>query len=221
VEITQRVFSALSDQAAVAAPTGPLKIGVFMGQINDPAVTDDVRASLLDALARLRKEHEIIELDDEIFVALRPTIDDIILFEAWQVHGELASSTPSHFGPETLRLINSASGVTREQYESALARRAELLGAAREWYRDIDVLLTPSTPYVAPATTPPIDTPEGQAEGMFTGPFNLTGDPAIVVPCGFTDEGLPVGLQLSAPLGADMALLASALVVEASLADEA
>jgi aspartyl-tRNA(Asn)/glutamyl-tRNA(Gln) amidotransferase subunit A len=52
---------------------------------------------------------------------------------------------------------------------------------------------------------------------MFTGPFNVTGDPAVVVPCGFTDEGLPVGLQLSAPRGEDMALLAAALVVESSL----
>jgi len=74
---------------------------------------------------------------------------------------------------------------------------------------------------VAPATTPPIDTPEGQAEGMFTGPLNVTGDPAVVVPCGFTDEGLPVGLQLSAPRGEDMALLAAALVVESSLAPQA
>jgi Asp-tRNA(Asn)/Glu-tRNA(Gln) amidotransferase A subunit family amidase len=179
-----------------------------------------VRACVLDAINRLRDTSDVRELDDATFVAIRPTIDDIILYEAWQVHGELASSDPSHFGPETLRLLNSASAVTREQYDAALARRDELLPAASEWYRDIDVLLTPSTPYVAPATTPPIDTPDGQVEGMFTGPFNVTGDPAIVVPCGFTAEGLPVGLQLSAPRGADMALLAAALVVEAALADE-
>jgi Asp-tRNA(Asn)/Glu-tRNA(Gln) amidotransferase A subunit family amidase/ketopantoate reductase len=220
VEVTQRVFSALTGQAVAPAPSGALRVGVFMDQVNDPAVHDDVRACVLDAINRLREKSDVRELDDATFVAIRPTIDDIILYEAWQVHGELASSDPSHFGPETLRLLNSASAITREQYDAALARRDELLPAANEWYRDIDVLLTPSTPYVAPATTPPIDTPDGQVEGMFTGPFNVTGDPAIVVPCGFTAEGLPVGLQLSAPRGADMALLAAALVVEAALADE-
>jgi 2-dehydropantoate 2-reductase len=220
VEVTERVFSALSGLPVAPAPKGALRVGVFMDQVNDPAVSQDVRACLLEAIETIRKTSDVSELDDATFVAIRPTIDDIILYEAWQVHGDLATSDPSHFGPETLRLLNTASGTTREQYDAALARRDELLEAAGEWYRDIDVLLTPSTPYVAPKTTPPIDTPEGQAEGMFTGPFNVTGDPAIVVPCGFTDEGLPVGLQLSAPRGADMALLAAALVVEAMLADE-
>jgi 2-dehydropantoate 2-reductase len=218
VDLAQRVFGALGGQAVAPAPLGPLRVGVFMNQIDDPAVSGEVRSCLLDALKELRETGDVRELDDATFVALRPTIDDIILYEAWQVHGELASADPSHFGPETLRLLNAGSVVTREQYEAALERRAELLEAAGEWYRDVDVLLTPAAPYVAPTTTPPIDTPEGQTEGMFTGPFNLTGDPAVVVPCGFTAEGLPVGLQLSAPRGADMALLAAALVVEASLA---
>ena len=218
VDITQRVFAALSGLASAPVARDALRIGVFMNQINDPAVSDDVRACLLDALEALRETAEVSELDDATFVALRSTIDDIILYEAWQVHGERASSDPWHFGPETLRLLNAGSVVTRERYDAALARRAELLEAAGEWYRDVDVLLTPAAPYVAPATTPPIDTPEGQAEGMFSGPFNVTGDPAVVVPCGFTEEGMPVGLQLSAPRGADMALLGAALVVESSLA---
>jgi 2-dehydropantoate 2-reductase len=218
VDITQRVFAALSGLASAPVARDALRIGVFMNQINDPAVSDDVRACLLDALEALRETAEVSELDDATFVALRSTIDDIILYEAWQVHGERGSSDPWHFGPETLRLLNAGSVVTRERYDAALARRAELLEAAGEWYRDVDVLLTPAAPYVAPATTPPIDTPEGQAEGMFSGPFNVTGDPAVVVPCGFTEEGMPVGLQLSAPRGADMALLGAALVVESSLA---
>ena len=69
----------------------------------------------------------------------------------------------------------------------------------------VDALVTPATPYVAPFTTPPIDTPEGQAEGRFSGQFNVTGDPAVVVPVGFTAGGLPVGIQFSAPRGRDMA----------------
>jgi Asp-tRNA(Asn)/Glu-tRNA(Gln) amidotransferase A subunit family amidase len=53
---------------------------------------------------------------------------------------------------------------------------------------------------------------------MFTAVFNLTGDPALVLPCGWDADGLPVGIQLSAPRGADMPLLAAAAMIEPALA---
>jgi aspartyl-tRNA(Asn)/glutamyl-tRNA(Gln) amidotransferase subunit A len=62
-------------------------------------------------------------------------------------------------------------------------------------------------------------TPEGAIEGIFTSPYNMTGQPAIVIPCGLTAEGLPVGLQLAAAPGADAALLAGAAVIERILAE--
>ena len=71
---------------------------------------------------------------------------------------------------------------------------------------------------MAPATTPPVDTPEGAAEGMFTGIFNITGDPAISIPCGWSEDGLPIGLQLSTLIGTDQRLLAGAGVIEKILA---
>ena len=48
----------------------------------------------------------------------------------------------------------------------------------------------------------------------FTYPFNLSGNPAISVPCGWTDDGLPVGLQLVAPRFADRELLVAAALFE-------
>jgi Asp-tRNA(Asn)/Glu-tRNA(Gln) amidotransferase A subunit family amidase len=65
-----------------------------------------------------------------------------------------------------------------------------------------------------------VDTPEGALEGLFTAVFNLTGDPALVLPCGWDDDGLPVGIQLSAPRGADLPLLAAASLIEEVLAFE-
>jgi Asp-tRNA(Asn)/Glu-tRNA(Gln) amidotransferase A subunit family amidase len=85
-------------------------------------------------------------------------------------------------------------------------------------YAQADVLVTPAAPFTAPATTPPVDTPQGADEGLFTAVFNVTGDPALVLPCGWADDGLPVGIQLSAPRGADMQLLAAAALVEETLA---
>jgi Asp-tRNA(Asn)/Glu-tRNA(Gln) amidotransferase A subunit family amidase len=123
-------------------------------------------------------------------------------------------SHPERYGPETLRLLQTASHTGEDAYRTALNRRDELRARAAEAYRGVDVLLTPAAPFTAPATTPPVDTPEGELEGLFTGVFNVTGDPAIVLPCGWDAGGLPVGIQLSAPRGADMPLLAAAGLIE-------
>jgi Asp-tRNA(Asn)/Glu-tRNA(Gln) amidotransferase A subunit family amidase len=163
---------------------------------------------------------DIIEVDGGALVEMRGTFDDIILYEAWQVHRAQVERDPDHYGPETLRLLRTASKVTREAYDAAIAKRARLMPATDAVYANVDVVMTPAAPCVAPVTTPPIDTPEGEAEGLFTSIFNLTGAPAIVLPCGFSDEGLPIGLQLSSPRGSDMALLRSASEIEELLAVE-
>ena len=120
VEVTQRVFGALTDQPIEEAPAR-LRLGVLRAQFDDPLITAEVSAALEGALERLSASHEIVEIDDAPFAAIRETIDDIILYEAWVVHGDVVTATPMHFGPETLRLLQAAEHVTREQYEAALA----------------------------------------------------------------------------------------------------
>lgn len=79
-------------------------------------------------------------------------------------------------------------GLVREEVDAALARR--------------DVLLAPSTPIVAPALEErEAMLGDGPADVRatlirFTRPFNLSGHPACTLPCGFTDAGLPIGMQL-------------------------
>jgi 2-dehydropantoate 2-reductase len=214
VATAEKVFAAMTGMALAPTPSSRLRVGVVTEWLGDPISTSEIRQSLEDALKRVREGVDVVEVSAFALDALRPLIDDIILYEAWQVHGEQVQRDPSHFGPETLRLFLAASQVTRAAYDDALATRARLLPAADALYEDIDVLLTPSTPFVAPTTTPPIDTPDGAIEGYFTGPFNLTGDPALVLPCGFSDEGLPIGLQLSSRRGTDMTLLANARIIE-------
>ena len=217
VTATIHVFSALTGQDP-APSAGALRIGVLPRQLDHTEVEPDVAAVVRAAIGRLRDGGcAVVDVEGAALAELEETFSAILLFEAWQAHGARVTARPGHYGPETLRLLRSAAAVSRDDYESALAERARLLPAAAEVYAGIDVLLTPAAPFVAPATTPPVDTPQGAAEGLFTGIFNLTGAPALVLPCGWSGDGLPIGLQLSSPVGTDLALLAAAQSVESTL----
>jgi 2-dehydropantoate 2-reductase len=221
VATTVTVFSALTHQEAAAPVTAPARVGVLPGMLDHSEMEPDVVTAVADAIARLRHAGcAIVDVDASALDEIEKTFSDILLFEAWQVHGERVTATPHHYGPETLRLLRSGAQVSASDYQAALAARERLLPAAAEVYAGVDVLLSPAAPFVAPATTPPVDTPQGAAEGLFTAVHNITGAPALVLPCGWSTAGLPIGLQLSSPLGTDMALLATARYVESALAVE-
>ncbi len=217
VATTQRVFEVMVAGESVTATKEKLRVGFDPSLVNDPVSSVEIREALGDLMARLAPDVELIEVDAQVLNEIRPTFDPIVLFEAWQVLGPLATSDPEHFGPETYRLLRAGAEVSHETYEAAIERRAQLLPATQEIYSDLDVLLTPSTPYVAPRTTPPMDTPEGNVEAYFTSLFNLTGDPAVVLPFALSASGLPMGVQFSALRGHDAQLLAAARRLETLL----
>ncbi|HEX5407182.1 MAG TPA: amidase family protein [Pseudonocardiaceae bacterium] len=217
VATTTRVFAALTGGAVETASA--VRIGVVPGQLDRPELEPDVATAVRGAIEALRSAGcAVVDVDDSAFTSLEETFSDILLYEAWQVHGERVTADPGHYGPETLRLLRAGGTVTAAAYDAAIAERARLLPAAIDVYAGVDVLVTPAAPYVAPATTPPVDTPQGHAEGLFTSVHNLTGAPAVVLPCGWSSDGLPIGVQLSSRPGTDMALLAIAEYVETVLA---
>jgi aspartyl-tRNA(Asn)/glutamyl-tRNA(Gln) amidotransferase subunit A len=86
------------------------------------------------------------------------------------------------------------------------------------FFQSWDLLLTPTMPLAAFAAG--IDFPPQAGRGEwndwtpFTYPFNLTRQPAISVPCGFTKAGLPVGLQIVGPILGDHHVLRAAHAFE-------
>ncbi|MGH7666536.1 MAG: amidase family protein [Candidatus Dormibacteria bacterium] len=209
---TANAFLALTGRAA-ADPPARLRLGVIEGQLEE--LDQESQAALRAAMERLQEsECTVVRVDGAALAAIQETSDPILLREIWLVHGEQMRRDPTHFGPSTRRLFEEAAKTTEASYQAACRRRDELRSGAAATYLDIDVLLTPLVPYLAPATTPPSDTPEGVAEGRFTTVFNVTGAPALSLPCGWSRDGLPIALQLSAPVGGDAELLAAAARVE-------
>lgn len=216
VATTAVVFEAMTGSPGVPAPTR-LRIGVLVDQLSDPRLDADVAECIRWAVRRLEGQADLTERAGGALDQLNDLIGDIVSFEAWQVHGLAMTARPEHFGAPTARLLSSAAGVTEGRYRKALRERGAVVPAALALLEGVDLLLGPAAPFVAPEVSPPMDTVEGAREGIFTGPYNVTGQPAIVLPCGITPTGLPVGLQLAAAPGADALLLAGAAVVEAAL----
>lgn len=215
VDITARAFAALTGGEKLSLPAR-LRIGVIPQQLSQ--VDTEIGASLQDTLRKLTDAGcSIVEVDGAALGEVDALGDDILMWEMWQVHGAAVRARPDHFGPETLRLFLAAAETTEATYQAACRRRDHLLPAAASIYQGIDVLLTPAVPFLAPVTTPPMDLPEGEAEGRFTKVFNVTGAPALVLPSAWSETGLPIGVQLSSTRGADAELLAAAGRVEAIL----
>jgi Asp-tRNA(Asn)/Glu-tRNA(Gln) amidotransferase A subunit family amidase len=109
------------------------------------------------------------------------------------------------------------------EWERATHRRTALWQIVRAFFEGHDLLLTPTTSVAAF----PIGLPHpAEIEGRridnqlqwfpFTFPFSITGQPAVTVPCGFTAEGLPVGLQIVGRRFADATVLRAAAAFEAA-----
>ena len=112
------------------------------------------------------------------------------------------AKSPELYQAETVRRIRSGEKVSAVEY---IQRRRELEQARRSIGRvfaDVDVLVTPTTPVPAAVIADLQANPEALRPAELrllrnTRPFNVWGLPAISVPCGFTQSGLPIGLQIA------------------------
>ena len=121
-----------------------------------------------------------------------------------------------------LTVIDRAALLSAADLASTLQRRNDYYAGMREFMERFDLLLTPTLPVTA--FTAGLDEPDGWQRSMlapldwtpFTFPFNLTGQPAATVPCGFDRDDLPIGLQIVGRWRDDPTVLRAAAAFESA-----
>jgi 2-dehydropantoate 2-reductase len=192
-------------------------VGVLAAQLADPSVTPEVRDAVTAALSRLAeagfgvRELSAPWLDD--LTTWEETLAVIVAREASLVH---AGRDQSRYAEGTRALLDYGASIAENTYAAAIRQREALTDAIEASLGGVDVIAGPTVGYQAPEQDPPFGVGEDSAEGRFTGPYNLTGHPAVSIPV--PAAGLPVGLQLAGRRGQDLALLRVAAAAERLLA---
>ncbi len=127
------------------------------------------------------------------------------------------------FGLGTRMNLALARQLTARDYVRAQQVRTRMTNYFEHVLADVDAIVTPTTAWTAPAIRPDV-MPRGESDLELTSalmrfvfPSNLTGHPAVTVPCGYDSAGLPIGLQLIGRAWDEHRLLAFAAVAEAEV----
>lgn len=165
----------------------------------DPDVADAVAA----AAAALSELGAHVEEVDPVFGDPRAAFDVLWSAGASAAVAKLPARLRDQLDPGLAALVERGGALSAADLLAAEAERAELGATMGTFHRDWDVLVTPATPIVAFETgrEAPAGAPDPHWSGWtpFTYPFNITQQPAISVPCGFTADRLPIGLQIVGP----------------------
>jgi aspartyl-tRNA(Asn)/glutamyl-tRNA(Gln) amidotransferase subunit A len=204
--------------AALRKNFQPLRVGVprkfFFDDLDKEVASATTHA--ISGLAALGAEVRDIELE----VSTDRTLQS---GESYAFHAQFADRNPELYQPETLRRILTGKNVSAE---ALLECRRELERARREIasvFADVDVLVTPTTPIPAPTIAelklnPDLLRPRELLLLRNTRPINVWGLPAISVPCGFTEGGMPIGLQIIGPHWGEARVLQVAYAYEQATA---
>jgi len=123
--------------------------------------------------------------------------------------------------PGLVACIKESVGVSIKDYQLMRERKMAYVASIHRWFQDWDLLLTPSVSVAAfPAELlQPPHWPQHAWDWVswaeFSHPFNMSWNPAASVPCGFTDQGLPVGLQIVGRRYDDLGVLQASAAFEA------
>ena len=189
----------------MAAGARGLRVGVVRGDYRLP-MDDELERSVAAAFAQLASLGAAL-VDPVELPLLREALPHnftIISSEAAAYHLQWLDERPGDYGADVFGRLSGGRNNSATDYIIAREAQARIRGQLLEAMAGFDVLALPMLPLTAPPIGQDAVTVGGAAMDLrtavtwYTQPFNLTGFPAISVPCGFTSAGMPIGFQLVA-----------------------
>jgi aspartyl-tRNA(Asn)/glutamyl-tRNA(Gln) amidotransferase subunit A len=163
--------------------------------------------------ARVREAADLFPRSREIDFPFPSDISVVFMREVADVHRDLHAEFKDSYGENVRTKIERCLEVTDPEYRRGLRARAEYAEYARTALGGLDLVVTPTLAFVAPPL--PVDDLEIRERTIrLTIPFNALGWPALALPCGTAEDGLPASLQIAGPPGSDALVLAIGGLVE-------
>ena len=146
----------------------------------------------------------------------------IALAEALEYHESQGyfPARAADYGEDVRKRLQMGGAVRAADYLRAQQSRERVREDFRAAFKTVDAIVAPTTPIAAPQLGQKVTTIEGEPESVrgalvrMNRPANFTGFPAISIPCGFTRDGLPIGMALHGPEWGEAKLLRIALAYE-------
>ncbi|HXG90354.1 MAG TPA: amidase [Vicinamibacterales bacterium] len=198
--------------AALKQPVSGFRIGIARAPFFDLLDADVAKAidEALRTLATLTKS-----LSDTVLPSTR---DVSVTGETYAYHEEMFIRAPGRYMIPTRRTLQGGANAKSAEYIRGRWRLELLRRTIDDAFRDVDLVVLPTrrrTPRTVDAAIKreETDVPRNP-ELENTGAFNIYGIPAISIPCGFTSNGLPVGLMIAGPRFSEGKVLALAHAFE-------
>jgi aspartyl-tRNA(Asn)/glutamyl-tRNA(Gln) amidotransferase subunit A len=175
---------------------------------------------------------EVAQATDEAIQVLRSLVEDVREIalhpdtdrtlqkgESYACHAQNIRQSADLYQPETVQRIRAGESIGDDEMSAAREALQRERVEVQKAFDKLDVLITPTMPISAPAVAKLRENPgELRPQELIllrnTRPFNVWGLPAISVPCGFTQDGLPIGLQIAGPPGREDVVLRVAFAYE-------
>ena len=206
--------------AALTGSVQGIRIGVPREYFDAPLDTE-VAEAVRAAIAVLEQMGAAVtEVSLPMFPDSQAISGTILMAEAAAYHRELLAKDGDKLDPAVRLRLEAGLFVSAADYLKAQQGRAKFNREMAAVFREVDLLAGPAEPITAPpilATEVDID---GQRVGttaaltQYTRPYNISGAPAISLPCGFSERGMPMGLQLAGKPFAETTVLQAAYAYE-------
>ena len=185
-----------------------LEVGVAWLELADPLVRDRVRAAA-----------ELFPRRRGVAFPFPEGVETVFMREVAESHQGLFPEQADAYGDNVWTKLERCLAVSDAKFEAAERRRAEYRERAAEATDGVDLLITPTLAFVAPPAVRD-DLAIREAVIRLTFPFNALGWPALALPCGPAEDGLPASVQLFAPPGQDARVIAAGSLLERMLAHQ-